>query len=164
MKEKIQSRKSVKITIYVIIIFLVFLLFKIIDLGFLKSEITEYPIKCNKKLIYGECKNPGIILSKTTYKLLPNRQEVLYQSPLDKVERLKDCALLDRNNWSCKNADKSLEFGFKDGKYWQHILWSSSEWAKNYLENRYYVSRFEWLKHACSSRSWLQCFAFIANN
>ena len=108
--------KNKKIKITAIIIFLV-LMVSIIDFGFLKSEITNYQMRChildNAKSCY--VSNP------VTYKVSTEQQEVLswmnIGSGQTTIEKYTDCAIRDRKNWNCKYNDNSGEFGFSGGVY-----------------------------------------------
>ena len=126
--------------------------------GFFRSEITEYPVMCKKEPTLNKCQNPDSTLNKTTYKILKNRQEVLYWSSVDDVPRkLTKCAIKDRKNWSCKYNDESAEFGFKDGKFWNVSLEESI--LNDEYRKVYYPSRTEYLMTGCKNK--LFCFLFL---
>lgn len=137
-----------------IIGFFVILLLKVIDWGFLKSEITEYPVQCKEKVSLNRCNNPYYTLGRTTYKVLPNRQEVLYwNEAISNIEKLTKCAVKDRKNWSCKYNDESAEFGFRDGQFWHISAGKSTPIVEELTEKIYYVSRLEYLNLGCKSSS-----------
>lgn len=136
-----------------VLFFIVFLLLviKAFDWGFLKGEITEYPVQCTHKLNYGGCNEPQFTLNKTTYKVLPDRQEVLYWNEASgTVEKLSKCAVKNRKNWSCSYNDDSATFGFTDGRYWSYTNQSmASDVGIEFDAKTYYVSKWDWLKLKC---------------
>ena len=92
------------------------------DFGFLRGEITEYPLFCEKKnYINYLCNGGWLPLNPTTYKPNADKQQVIYWSwAVPQIETLTKCTVIDRKNWTCKFDDGSAEFGFKNGHYW-HI-------------------------------------------
>lgn len=138
----------------VVILFVI----KVFDWGFFKSEITAYPAMCSEKVALGSCSNPEFTLNRTTYKVLSDRQEVLYWSEVSgDVQRLTKCAVKDRKNWSCKYNDNSAEFGFTNGKYWSYTNESmSSDVGLEMDRKTYYLSRWGWLNLKCKSTSGLE--------
>jgi len=91
--------------------FLVILIIYIIDWGFLKSEITKYPVWYISEFGWGT-------LNETVYKVSADRQEVIGHMPGLLVDRYTDCAVVDRKDWSCTYDDKSGRFGFNEGRFW----------------------------------------------
>lgn len=143
--------------ILVIGLFLFFFL-KIFDWGFIRSEITEYPVGCETPLVYGQCKGNSYPLNRTTYKVIPEKEEVLYWSEIGGgIQKLEGCAIKDRKNWSCHYGDNSAEFGFRDGNFWS--LSNSLKLSKitELEEKMYYVSRFVWFKLKCAGVSPFLC-------
>jgi len=96
------------------------------DWGFLRNEITNYSLLCEHDVEYGICNRVSIPLNPTTFKVMADRQEVVYWTELGpgliRPERLTKCAVRDRRNWSCRYRDESAEFGFSDGAYWERTL------------------------------------------
>lgn len=132
-----------------IIILLPIYLLSFIDWGFLKSEITKYPVMCKGRVAYNTCDNPEFTLRKTTYKVLPQEQEVSYWTEGFDVQKLTNCAVGDRKNWTCRYNDNSAEFGFSNGSYWEVSLAPSLTAAL--AEREYYVSKSRWLHLKCSN-------------
>lgn len=130
------------------IIILILLFFYLPDWGFLKSEITEYPVSCQVKVASGKCSNIAYTLNPTIYKVSSTRQEVVYWSDAGGfVNRLTKCAVRDRRNWSCKYDDDSAEFGFIGSKFYsQTLLNTNDSFMKDYNEKTFYVSKFQWIE------------------
>lgn len=147
---------------FLVFVYFALLCLSVVDLGFVKSEVTAYPIFCKQKLSYGVCSDPEYSLRRTHYKLIPSRQEVLHWIEGSNVERLTKCAIKDRTNWSCKYNDESAEFGFTDGRYWKYSLKESS--SADLLERVYYVSKTEWRNQSCkdSGMPYLICLPLIS--
>jgi len=92
------------------------------DFGFLKGEITEYSLLCNKEdYVNYWCTKKWLPLNPTTYKPSVARQEVI-NSTLGSYETLTKCSIVNRRNWTCKYNDESGEFGFKNGQFWEISL------------------------------------------
>src|SRR5215218_8086666 len=82
-----------------------------VDWRFLQSEITAYPIRCKDKIILSQCNKPQYTLNPRTFKVLHDKQEVLYWSWANhRVDKLTKCAVVDRRNWKCRYDDNSAEF------------------------------------------------------
>ena len=97
-----------------------------IDWGFLRNEITDYPLLCEDAGEQGTCRRVGAPLHRRTFKVMVDRQEVVYWWELGvghaRPERLTRCAVRDRRNWVCRYPDESAAFGFSSGAYWETIL------------------------------------------
>lgn len=150
---------------FIILGLFLILIFKLFDWGFLKGEITEYPVQCEHVVSLNQCKSPQFTLNKTTYKILSNRQEVIYWSEVTKTpDKLSNCAVINRKNWSCEYKDKSAKLGFTDGKYWSI---TNPEMATpvglDYDSKIYYVSRFQWLNLKChgSDEPYILCLPIV---
>lgn len=104
--------------VFIITIFFFF------DFGFLRGEITEYPLLCDKEdYINYQCTKKWLPLRPSTYKPNISKQHVLsWTSGLHGIETLKKCSVVSRKNWTCKYSDESAEFGFKNGQYWEVSL------------------------------------------
>ena len=113
--------KKVVGTIFGVLIFLG-AMFYFFDFGFLKGEITEYSLSCDKKnYINYNCTERWLPLNPTTYKPNVSKQQVLYWT-FSEIQTLNKCSVVDRKNWTCKYNDESAEFGFKDGQFWEVSL------------------------------------------
>lgn len=123
------------------IIFLIVVIFLAADWGFLRSEVTVYHALCKERVEYGICNTPEIPLRSTTYKVFPEKHEVLYWTQGFSPERLKDCVVKDLKNWRCTYDDGSASFGFTDGNHWKFASPPSV-----LTEKEYSVSKLEWLK------------------
>jgi hypothetical protein len=114
-----------------------------VDWGFLKSEVTAYPIRCASVATESTClwPDPG---PQTTYRLLRDEQAVLVHTADRPVFRLSGCAILDRSNWTCSDEqDRAL--GFVEGRFF-----FSPDPADPVEAWRYHVSkwRYNWLRVA----------------
>lgn len=110
----------------------------VIDWGFLKFEISHYPVLCSVELESGDCKGEKTPLNRSIYRVSRWRQDVTYWYPGTNfpIERLTDCAIKNRKNWSCQFDDKSGRIGFSGGNFYTTI-------ASNGI---YSVSHIEYLK------------------
>lgn len=160
MKEKIKKILKIlgKFLGSVILLLIIISIYKFFNLGGLfSSEITEYPVMCKEKPVLNRCDNLEYTLSKTTYKVISNRQEVIYWVEDFSPERLTKCAIKDKKNWSCKYNDESAEFGFKDGKFWEISLKPSL--LEDQFNRTYYPSRTGYLMVNCENN--LLCFLLV---
>ncbi|TSC94409.1 MAG: hypothetical protein CEN87_530 [Parcubacteria group bacterium Licking1014_1] len=141
----------------ILLILLIISFYKFLNIsGFFNSEITEYPVVCKEEPVLNQCNNPEYTLRKTTYKVIYNRQEVIYWTEDFSTQRLTRCAIKDKKNWSCKYDDESAEFGFTDGKYWNYSLIPSA--GDDLWKNVYYPSRIKYLMVQCENNT--LCFLF----
>ena len=133
---------------YIVIIALAIISIYFFDFSFIKGQITEYSLVCNKdRYIDYHCTEKWLPLNPTTYKPDINKQTVLYWT-LDDIKTLKNCSVVDRRNWTCTYDDSSAEFGFKDGSFWETSLKNSSI-AEEFLVYRYvpkFIYRIEEMK------------------
>jgi len=84
-----------------------------IDWGFIKHEITAYPIHCAHQVgLTGQCDNVDFALRTTTYKIDKKNQAVLNWVQGFEVYKLTNCAIRNRKNWTCQYSDSDTEFGF----------------------------------------------------
>jgi hypothetical protein len=122
-----------------------FLLIYVLDWGWLRGAITEYPVLCPADFLEG---NGCYALNTTTY--LPNKykQVVVMQDDFD-IRTLTKCTVINRKNWQCKWDDESAVFGFNKGQFSDVSLtlspgehWDDS--IKRDMEYRY-VPRFIYL-------------------
>lgn len=117
------------------------------DFGFLKGEITQYSLSCDKKnYVNYRCTEKWLPLNPTTYKPNVDKQQVLHWT-LSDIQTLKKCSVVNRKNWTCKYNDESAEFGFKDGQFWEVSLGKSV--SDDLFEFRYvpkYIYRLEEMK------------------
>ena len=138
-----------------------------IDFSFLKGEIIAYGLQCDVKTQRGLC--PGktsYAMRATHFKPDYSRQEVAYwfggfpsnMSLLDGPDSLKNCTVVDRENWKCEYDDKSDTFGFQNGVYFDDPPASTPD----NLLHEFYVSRQVWLQQDCNDSihaGWL-CIPF----
>jgi hypothetical protein len=112
-----------------------------VDWGFLRAEITAYPIRCASVATANNClwPNPG---TPTTYRILRDEQAVLVHTADRPVARLSGCAILDRKNWTCGD-EQNRSLGFVEGRYFFNP--DPSDPAPAW---RYHVSkwRYNWLR------------------
>ena len=108
----------------IVFVFLVIgILFYFYDFSFLKGEIKEYSLSCDKdKYINYQCTEKWLPLCPATYKPDTKNQRVFHWVGDFPVKRLDKCTVVDRQNWTCKFNDESAEFGFTNGKYWNAVL------------------------------------------
>lgn len=144
-------KRILKIVGIAVGIYIVILGFSFIDWGFLRGEITEYPIQCNEIIAPNVCKNIEFAQRKTTYKVDYDKQKVFYQTEGFSVEELSDCAIRDRKNWSCKYPDGSAQLGFTDGKFWVIDTPPDPILKEDHIQ---YVNKASWISQSCHD-SWI---------
>jgi hypothetical protein len=86
------------------------------------DEVTTYPIFCDGTITRGECSGRWVTANRSTYKVFPDRQEVVHWlvgMPLLQPERHKRCVVGNIENWECAFSDGSASFGFRDGRYYE---------------------------------------------
>jgi len=102
------------------------LVYSVIDWGFLKGEVTSYPIICWEGSfdLLGKCSSGKVgTLNRKNY--IPNEttQSVIYWlnrgEGKELLSTLKKCTVVSRKDWECSYNDGSGSFGFKGGKYWE---------------------------------------------
>ena len=132
----------------IICLIIYFVVDAVVDWGFLRDEITQYPVLCKEKIYLGRCKNIEYTLNPTTYKVNKEKQEVLlYTPPLSSLmQKLTNCVVWDRKNWRCSFIDNSAEFGFSNGRFWEYVTPFNMDLVKDQGERTYYVSRYAWIK------------------
>lgn len=108
---------------------------KMIDLGFLKSEITAYPISCyQNENNDSECYQ----LYKKVFKVNTDNQTVVRDWEDLGLTLFEDCVIKNRKNWQCKNYSEYSKryspetFGFRNGVYFSDT------------DNTTYVSNWEY--------------------
>lgn len=118
---------------------------KLFDVDFFAgNEIKAYSASCKVKVDeIGICNDPLLPLSITTYKVSYNSQRVISDIG-GVVNKYTDCVVKDRRNWTCSFDDKSGDFGFTSGAYFNIPNWEKVK-AKNLLEKTYHPSRFEYI-------------------
>ncbi len=154
--KKIQSVIEI-IFSFAVVIYLFLLFVAFIDWGFLKGEITDYPIQCQNKPVYGVCNKKDFALRKTTYKPSVQRQDVVYSTEGFDVKRLTKCAVKDRKNWTCTYDDESAEIGFTNGKFFEVSLKESKFVSEDMFDKIYYVPKHEWIRQSCRD-SWINYY------
>jgi len=114
------------------------------DFGFLKGEITEYSLLCNKEnYIDYRCSEKWLPLNPTTYKPNASKQQVLYWT-LSDIQTLNKCSVVNRKNWTCEYNDGSATFGFKNGQYWDTESITDELFEYRYVPK--YIYRLEEMK------------------
>ena len=104
-------------------------IFGMIDWGSFSSEITSYGIICTDALINGRCLSSAYSSGSNTYKVNADNNQVIDENYPGGPEKLKDCAVVNRENWKCHYSDGSGPIGFTNGIYF-------SEWDRtNELDN-----------------------------
>jgi len=79
----------------------------VFDLNYFSDEVTQYSLKCSVPFNNeGECDGDLKTFHKFNFRILDERQEVIWWNP-EKVEesgigKNKDCRIIDRKNWQCE--------------------------------------------------------------
>lgn len=109
-------------TLFYIALFITILYFS--DFGFLKGQITEYPLACAPEdYVDYKCTKKWLPLNTTSFKPNKSKQEVISgMNGFPGLETYKKCSVLNRRNWTCIYDDESGEFGFKGGDYYSISL------------------------------------------
>lgn len=111
----------------------------VIDWGFLKGEITDYKAQCSGTVKRGKCIGRSTALTSFTYKPLVEQQVVLQWNQRFGPERLSQCVVVNRTNWTCRYDDQGIEYGFREGTYfWRRtarrctpcLAWSICSWGR----------------------------------
>ncbi len=119
------------------------------DWNFLSSKIVVYFVDCETELLKdGYCDKPKSTstapMIRIEYVVSTQRQDVIMEFKLEdekEIERLKDCAVKDRKNWSC--SDSGETFGFVDGRpFNRNSIYSDSDIFPH-------TSRFNWIMASC---------------
>ena len=118
---------------------------KLFDIDFFSgNEIKAYSASCKTRVDeLGVCDNPLFPLSVKTYTVSYSAQRVISDTG-GIVNKYTDCTVKDRKNWHCSFDDKSGDFGFISGTYFDIPNWEKVK-AKNLLEKTYYPSRLEYV-------------------
>ncbi len=142
---KISWQKNILLFFLILIPSLV--IYRVFDWNLGNGEIASNVVLCKEKVYLSHCNKPDRVIARGFYKVMPERQEVLWWVESDKTpEKWTDCAIKDQNNWSCKVADGYRELGFTDGKYWTRATSLETDpQAKDMYEKMYSVSKLEYL-------------------
>ena len=121
-----------------------------VDFSIFQSEITHYSARCEIPVINGHCTRPEYTYRPTTYRVDVEHQTVIYWMEGFNVQRLQDCAVADRMNWTCKFSDGSAELGFQDGKHFERTIGQTSSIVQDFDTyafdlSKYGYSMWEWL-------------------
>ena len=116
---------------YILIIMVFFSLISCKDSveDYLKNEVTVYPVK--------ETDKGFLPLNQTKFKVFPESQIVIYWYPASKYpsQKLANCSVRDRLNWSGEFKDGSGKFMMVNGNFSQTFP----------VNKKYqYVSRWKW--------------------
>ncbi len=119
----------------IVIIGIPYLIFTIVDWGFMYSEITAYPVSCIEMREL-ECvkrrSDPPI-----TFKINTQEQYVVMDINHD-LKKLKGCVIRNRKNWQCEAENQYFSgfmevlLGFKNGKYFgpdESLMVSRFQWS-----------------------------------
>ena len=113
------------------LVYLIYCIPGIFDLGFLRSEISAFTIMClyddNDMCVEGSKISSGPMV----FKVDSNNQRVIYYAPDGELDVLKGCVVKDRKNWQCESSP--VKQGFINGKYFHTFIPSSA-----------IVSKWEW--------------------
>lgn len=116
-----------------LIYWVIYYIYAGIDYGFLRSEVTTFPVGCSKPDDNYETCLEWKRLDPIKYKIYQEQQYVvLVSSVSNRLERLNNCAIEDRKNWNC--GGRIGQFGFKNGNYFDD---STGSFIK-------FVSKFKW--------------------
>jgi hypothetical protein len=149
------------LVVFLVVIYVAIVIFAAIDWGFIRNEVTKYPLLCEHAIEHGTCKRVAFPLNPTTFKVMTDRQEVVYWTHLGpdfiRPERLTKCAVRDRYNWSCRYNDESAELGFSSGAYRQTIL--KPAYMVGIDTKEMYVGRWSYYNQQCGGyvRALLLC-------
>jgi hypothetical protein len=142
--------------LFLVLIYAAIVILAAIDWGFLRNEITQYTFACEHDVEYGKCNGVSFPLNPTTFKVMVDRQEVVYWTHLGpsllRPERLTKCAVRDRRNWSCRYNGDSAEFGFSSGAYWETILKPAYMVGMN--KRDMHVGRWRYYSEQCGGYVW----------
>ncbi len=141
------------------LLLIIVVLFKFFGWEFFPSNITVYAAICREKVVSNHCNKPIGVFSAEVFSPSPSRQQVLYLDYPNGWRKYTDCAVKDRENWTCwGSSTKKSEFGFKNGNYWTKIAPSEinsyyDHFPSNQTDKIYFMSRAEWILQACKNKS-----------
>jgi len=109
------------------------------------DEVTSYSLECSTQFDEnGECTGAVNVSTIVNYRVLDERQEVLYWYPdgiygvkISDLFKLNNCLIINRKNWECKNVNDNDQSITKmiDGIQ-----------APRIVNQKKYVSKFKWWK------------------
>jgi hypothetical protein len=105
-----------------------------ISWDFVTGNVTDYIVFCPDMNANGQCKGSYSEGPVTTYIINKDQQTVISQVAGNPPIRLKDCAIVDRGNWQCKDTITGSSIAYADGenrdtgKNYKHV-WRS-EWHR----------------------------------
>ena len=128
----------------------VFAVSEAFDWGFLRTQITYYPVFCKDQEQTGPCQTGWQRGVPTTYTVYADDQTVVSQPRGNPPTKLSRCAVVDRKNWKCYfTSTGGWMIGFTDGKYWSgaEIAEGSGILAPGATQTEYVqdVSKLRWL-------------------
>jgi len=116
---------------------------KLFDINlFNEDEIKSYTAVCKTKVELNTCDLPDYAEGITTWKVSYSSQRVISDNG-GLVSKYTDCVVKDRKNWNCILDDKSGNFGFISGDYFDVPNWDKIKIFREELEKEYYISRLE---------------------
>ena len=108
------------------------------DLNFASGQITDYTLMCSQELVRNECTVSWIQGPRTIFTVFKDQQVVVAQPVNLLPQRLAQCAVVDRKNWSCTEEGGKDLMGFADGRYLGTSI-LREPWKRH-------VGRPEWMK------------------
>jgi len=111
------------------------------DLGFVRGEITNYPIECETQVVDNKCPRAMAVLSTTTYKVSFTSQTVVYWTEGFAPGKLENCAVRNRRHWSCRFSNDAA-VGFNKGQYFEQAAPGQARFSE---VNAIHVWRFRYL-------------------
>ena len=139
---------------------------KFFDINFSGGdEIKAYSAICKTKVESNRCDNPEYPQSIRTYKVSYASQQVISESG-GFVDKYTDCTIKDKKNWKCSFDDKSGDFGFMAGTYFDIPNWDKVKLFKDLAEKTYHPSRLEYIGlqtegWGCKGLMYPVCYAFV---
>lgn len=144
MEDEDRATNIVVFLFYGLIILVAILILKFLSIDFGGDEIKAYSATCKTKVKLNTCDSPEIPLGITTYKISYSQQRVISDNG-GLVNKYTDCTVKDRKNWHCSFDDKSGDFGFISGTFFNVPNWSKIILLKDSLGKTYYPTRFEYI-------------------
>jgi hypothetical protein len=126
-----------------LIVFLVIITYiRFIGWNPLGSTVVEYPASCSVVVVLGKCAGMITPLNRTAYRV--SDSAVTYSSEIGgEVEALSNCAVQDKNNWSCSYPDNSAQLGFRGGIFWERVN-PAMDQNPTITAESIQLSRFQW--------------------
>src|SRR3970040_1539603 len=83
------------------------------------AEIMSYPLLCDAPVVRGDCSGKITPLNRTTYKVFPGSQQVVYWIPgiSDRPVRLEQCVVRTAEHWKCRIPRRQGAVEFSNGVF-----------------------------------------------